>query len=651
MHSDAPQKRPTRRVCTTPSWLGSLRFAAFISLWLQASANMFHWVALPGNPDNSMSLHSPVHYRLGEADNPGPALSSCGVEPVMETHDLLRIGTTNPAGLRRKEHVAIDLGPGTWNFSETHLSDQTAPTTKRRLRYLARQRGRDVRVHTGAAVPLRHNSTWAGSWSGVLTLSDCASQQLQIPMPAQCWDSGRILCTRHIANGISLLVTCVYGFPRGPTFPKALGLTDQLLEPLTTEIVLGGRGPRFICGDFNATPGQSPTLQAFTAWERLGWRNLQDFAAECLGWAKLPTCKGKTERDLIYASPEALSLIQGISISEDFAEHATLAATLAVPKQLLRLQRWPRPQHIPWDQVDAAWTPSAPATPPGSGSSATYATLWTQLEASLDGHISSQPGRSLTRGQQGRAKRVTPHPATFQQSFARPSRQGEVRLHSDLTGRSVQQWFRQLRRLQSMKQALSANSSTPQAQIYRAELWTAICHAKGFRSGRPTWWEYHRAHGRHLANFAWPSCIPSSVMMDCIFEAFKECFARFEAWHLRQRSRCLQTKHDQTMKSLFQELKPPAREQASLLIVGSQHEVQGRPDGPTLHPASPGTGTCLWSIGSTSSLPSASLPEDLQPGQTLTCTQVLSGPHEVHDAILAHWVQHWNNRVTPSDSD
>ena len=598
-----------------------------------------------------------MDFRIGEADNPGP--QAC-LEPsaISDTHDLLHIGTTNPSGLRRKETEAIALGPGIWTFSETQLSSQTAPTTIRQLKWHARQQRREIHVHTGAPVAVRSNSSWAGSWSGVLTLSDCASQRVQFPMPAQCWESGRILCTRHVANGLSLLVTAVYGFPRGPTYPAAYELSDQLLDSVTTEIVIGGRGPRFVCGDFNATPGASATLKTFEIWERFGWRSVQNFAAECLGWTKVPTCKGRTERDLIYASPEALSLLQGLRVTENFADHSTLAAIIAVPRRLHQLQRWPRPQPIPWEDVSSTWAPPGPVLPETTDSTAIYAGLWHQLERSLTGHVSSQPANSLTQAQRGRAKRLTPASASFQQSFARPSREGEVRLQSDLTGTSVRLWFRQLRRLQSMRHALHAGNMSDQAQLYRAELWTSICRAKGFRDGWQIWWDYHRAHGRHLANFSWPSSVPDARVIDLLFDAFQDCFAHFEAWHIKQRSKCLRSKHDHTMKSLFRDLKPPAKEQATLLTLDTQHVVQAGANGLELQPPPPTAGIQLWSISSphsdfqsSSSLPCQERPMLTAPGQVASCTQVLSGPHEVHDAILAHWIKHWNQRVQPTEEE
>ena len=42
-----------------------------------------------------------------------------------------------------------------------------------------------------------------------------------------------------------------------------------------------------------------------------------------------------------------------------------------------------------------------------------------------------------------------------------------------------------------------------------------------------------------------------------IFEAFKLCFERFEAWHLRQRCKLLKAKYDKGMKGIYQDLRRP----------------------------------------------------------------------------------------------
>ena len=63
-----------------------------------------------------------------------------------------------------------------------------------------------------------------------------------------------------------ILTTChlfprsaLYGYAPGSTWPRARQLTESLLEMVTTEIILGGHGPRIVGGDFNVSAnGLSP---------------------------------------------------------------------------------------------------------------------------------------------------------------------------------------------------------------------------------------------------------------------------------------------------------------------------------------------------------------------------------------------------------
>ena len=131
-------------------------------------------------------------------------LSSCaplwGDHPAPLNPDLLHLGTSNPSGLRQKEHVLADLGPGIWQLSETQLSSATLPAACKTLRSLGRAQHRDIRVHTGAAVPARTNSTWAGSWSGVLTASATTCHDFSGPDPTRLHLSFARSCV-HASRG------------------------------------------------------------------------------------------------------------------------------------------------------------------------------------------------------------------------------------------------------------------------------------------------------------------------------------------------------------------------------------------------------------------------------------------------------------------
>ena len=200
--------------------------------------------------------------RIGEALHPGP-------------EGLLTIGTTNPGGLRGKELLAVEQGSGIWSYSETQLSKVTQQSAAKSLKWHASQQSRHLRVHFGAPAPLRARSSWAGSWTGVACTSDFCSKALQIDWPDELWASGRILATQHYVSGHVITMVSFYGLPRGPTWPKATTLTNDFLNSVTKEFVIGLPGIVIIAGDFNFGPRELP---CFDTWRAYGYQSAQDMA-------------------------------------------------------------------------------------------------------------------------------------------------------------------------------------------------------------------------------------------------------------------------------------------------------------------------------------------------------------------------------------
>ena len=290
-----------------------------------------------------------AHSRIGEAAHPGPILLEDDFEATPDQSidpTLLQIGCSNTAGLRQKEPQAISLGPGIWAYTETQLSSITQPNCAARLRALAHQQQRHLRVFAGAPARLRSRSQWAGSWTGVLITSDIPAHVLKLPLTQEVHESGRILTTRHLLSDTQIQIATIYGFPKGPTYPQAFALTSHLLEVVTTELVIGSSGCRVVLGDLNADPDQ---LEVFDTWRRYGWESLQTSAHTRFNWSIQATCKGARERDQIWLSPEAQSLVAGLQHQDIFADHSTLSVFLRMPTASVKLLSWPKPSRIPWE--------------------------------------------------------------------------------------------------------------------------------------------------------------------------------------------------------------------------------------------------------------------------------------------------------------
>lgn len=564
----------------------------------------------------------------------------------------MQFGFSNPSGLRNKEEIVIGLGTGVWSFSETHLSQITQRSCTARLRHLAAAEGRNLMAHMGAPVATRPNSEWAGTWSGVATITDAPSQVLRLPYGEE-YNSGRLLTTCHFFPKTSVTCTVLYGYPHGPTWPRAKQLTESLLEVITTEVVLGGKGPRIVGGDFNT---HADGLSCFALWRQLGWQSAQVMAEQLWHQAPRPTCKHATETDLVWLSPEAQALCQYVDISEHFSDHATITVGLELTSNVETLYKWPLPSRIPWHEVDANWHSSI--QPPVWAEDVSVDQQWAQLghtfETSLNGHLPTQPGRRLQKGQQGRLQQTQPVRYAHNRPVLKPSRPSEVALRSDLIGADAKAWFRQLRRLQSYLAAIRAQKMSPAAIAYRLELWTSICRSAGFRHGFPIWWRYYRQHTVPGAPVALPFAPPQLRIAQPIFDAFKLCFEHFESWHLRQRCKLLKAKYDKGMAGIYHDLRRPARDTLDFLTDSEEYTVlavdadqrQVHVDHPVHHDPS-----AKWSWDGQSldvqqtedSLLSFGTMPALEFGHVLTQHRVRSSCSQIHAELLKYWQHTWCN--------
>ena len=601
--------------------------------------------------------------RVGEALHPGPRHSlwfQNSTQIEANATSLVRFGSANPSGFRQKEPIAISLGSGVWGYSETQLSSQTQKTCAGQLKSLARQQNRQLRVHMGAPAPPRSTSEWAGSWTGVLTSSDFASQKVMLPWSDDSYLSGRVVVTRHLINGIHFLHSTVYGFCRGPTYPAAASLTSTLLHTLTLEVVIGGRGPRLIVGDFNFA---SDELDAFDVWRSYGWESIQSHAARFYGWDIQPTSKNKKERDMLWLSPEALQMIASFQMEDDFTDHATLSVDLALPSVMPRCLIWPRPATIPWEQVDSGWKEAVPLPwTEGGTPEQRYAQIFAKLEQSLDGHLERDGSHSLTHLERGRGQRTAPCHDQQIPAMARPSRQGEVQLRNNMTGNAVLSWFKQLRRIQSLKQSLESNSGSKNAEVYQLEVWSSICRAKGFDGSFRDWWSWKRAYSLPDTPAVLPSAPPTLVQIGPIFETFRHCFQAFESWHLRQRARLLESKYDKTLKQLYLDLKSERKPEPDIFYEDTEYQILAiDQDSDQVHLDQPVRlgGVSHWWLDD-ERIEVHSIDEDIcglgsetSPSldSMLLQRQFFSSTTELHSELLKHWTDRWNAHTLPTDEE
>ena len=184
--------------------------------------------------------------------------------------------------------------------------------------------------------------------------------------------------------------------------------------------------------------------------------------------------------DHVFISPELAQYLQEVQAWDLFADHTIIGAKFEVPVAAELHRIWPA--YIPYEKVNLQqWHAQAAnfIQPAIEDPDQCFQQFGKDFERSFQNTIDA-PGGQLPPATSGRCKLQQPEERPAQCPLLTPSRPGEVQPASELLGRTVQKWFLQLRRMQSMLHALKAGKTTWDAQIYRADLWRAIKRAKGY---------------------------------------------------------------------------------------------------------------------------------------------------------------------------
>ena len=541
--SRLPEKRLSAAPCPRDRWCAGLVFPSlgassrlwsclcFIFVW----STSFLWV-------QTLAIQLPTSGRVGEAAHPGP--------PIY-------IGTTNPSGLRGKTFQYKELPEGVWGISETHLSAHSMRSIGNQMRAASHTAGSSRFFLPGAPIPLRARSNTEGGWSGVATLTDLPPREIKVHWPAEEYSLGRAQMAQYWCGGFPLTGINVYLWPKSPTWPKALEASRMLLETVTRELIFSRAGPRFVTGDLNHREDQLPVLEQ---WKAQGWIEIQDLAMRRFGRQPVPTYRDSTAPDQVWISPELAARFVSCDTWSLFADHVVLGAKFELPLQQLRQSSWVLPAEIPWAQLNMeAWhrTTQPPQIQCDQSVSSQYRSFWLQYEQSFSGVLHTPDG-TLPAGHCGRAQRTSPDQREAQGPLLRPSRPGEVQLATDLVGRSVQAWFKQLRRLQSLLHSLRAGKLTGEAQIYRAALWRSIKRSQGFSPSFREWWPHWPIRLQGSPQLL-STHVPTTVAMEAIWEDFHCNFRKFEAWHVRRRKELLTAHLEADHNRLYHQVKPPSK--------------------------------------------------------------------------------------------
>ena len=275
-----------------------------------------------------------------------------------------------------------------------------------------------------------------------------------------------------------------------------------------------------------------------------------------------PTCKGTTRPDRLFISPELATYFVKCEVADLFSDHSVVTGHFDIPVSASTYSWWPMPSKIPWSSVDfEAWRNAQISCQPfdvSVGSSTEYLTYLARgYESSLNSDVLPNVPAGLPPACRGRAQTFHPVDRPRNLRTLKPSRTGEEQPRSDLVSHSVQRWFRQLRRLQSLVHNLRRNSGSPNALCYRLDTWRSIKTACGFAGTFPVWWS-SRPCQLPGAPCSLPDLLPSLGVVELIYEDFKLNYRAFESWHIRHRCETLRTVLRTDMRKAFQSLRPQA---------------------------------------------------------------------------------------------
>ena len=581
--------------------------------------------------------------RMGEATNPGP--------PSLD----VAIGTINVAGMSNRAHELVDFPCGIWTVTETQLTEHGQKVMLGTMRMAAREQSRNLRCKFGYPAPSRVQDSDAGSWTGVCTLADWPLQMMNVDWPGAVFVSARTMITRTYIGNTPVVGAAVYGAAKSPTFRDPVAVTRQILQVLTKEVVDGARGCRYISGDFNLSLFEVAELDY---WYQKGWRELQHFAWTTTGKPVEATCKSSTVRDYVWASPELLCHLQRVEVLHHcMPDHSAVVGHFSFDYSLPSNVFWPMAQRVQWDsvrvpqwhqQVQENYAPFA-----WTLDSTKDFDLWSRrVETSLHGHhagCDSLPRHTHGRGQHLKVVSLPAAPLKIKEA-----RHGEEVQRSSFLSKMVNQWYKQLRRLQALQHSAKAGGFTVHKNLYQIQCWHAICKAAGFKHGFCRWWS-QRAYKLQGAPSSISFNLPSSASIILIFEDFKMNYRHFEQWHLMKRGALATARWEQFQKDFFKQLRkePPAAidllekiDETRIVSTGPEaDEVDVMPPIP-------------WSTGRfyiNDDLVEVTCPDPAVPthlvidtdrllftGLTLKRVSTLTQTHDIQDELRQLWEPRWN---------
>lgn len=586
-------------------------------------------------------------FRIGEAAVPGP--------PETEPEQTWCLGTINPTGVAGKASLFNQLGEGIYAVAETQLSARGRPRFQAELQ-ASRSKFRMV---AGADAPLKYDSlrSIAGAHTGVGFLTTFPVRSIQHGWTTELHTTGRVHAATFQVGNQWVGGGVVYGQACQSNTSATKAHTESLLRELTRQLVIPFPGPAFIAGDFNQEYG---TMKEAAEWLKRGWKEAQSWARENLGIPPGPTCKYATRKDFLYLSPVLQQHLKAVSNEFSlFADHSVLKATLSQLSKPVPIPRWRKPKPIVIDkqlgkcvQEMERERVQMPTNPDKA-----YQMVGEMFETHVDQakrQLGQPPLLVLQKGRAKTLQRELVHPNVI---HVKPSRPGEPA--PTMTDWSLvhKQWFTQLRRLISYKNAARHAFPTVKQEQYQIIVWAAITRASGFQPTFVQWWNNQHAEdtSKQLGQER-----PTFLIAEQMVQAMQVTVGQLETQLKQQRQQENKARRVDNPSIIFQDVRRPRPVPVQTIVAKSIARVEEVVDEATvivnasqeLHPSRPFE-------TNQGSLPVIHVEKEqiwfevahhLSQGDVIAQVEQKGTLDEVHEAFLAEWTKRWDrHRHVPID--
>ena len=488
--------------------------------------------------------------RLGEASNPGP----------------LAIGNMNPTGLRSKAKDLHSLPQGIYTVQETHLTAQAIASFKQELAW--QKTGYSI-TH-GKPAPPRSQALSAvgGRHTGVAVLSPYPCRQLHHHWTPEEYNTGRCLTAASLVQKHWITVGTVYGYNEHRQALEVQQNTDQLLSHLTSRVLHGASGLRFITGDWNLDRSQ---IAQADEWESKGWVEAQQFAKQRWNRPVQSTCKRTSVKDYVYMSPEVVQFVTDVEVNWSlFPDHAVVIVHLADLTAPPKLPIWRKPSKLGWpaQQSQVSWNQRVM---PHEDMDIWYQRIWQNAEAyAIQAHEADHV--AVCPNQLGRATTREVHWTTHQVAPIKPNRRGDIQSQLATSNLQHSRWTRQIRRLQHLTRCLHDTAGRVTVVEHQANLWHKIRTAPGFPGGFSTWWA---SQPKQFLDT--PSVLPTALpMIDQAMAMFTEFLAHYRRLEVNlsfaKRDHAMQ-RRAQDPNLIYKDVQREPAEPVQTLVVQSQLDI------------------------------------------------------------------------------